>query len=93
MFTNEELSAIDPSYFLIIQAGGYSVTLQSKNTLHYWHILSEEGPGFSTCQISHKHHPENPYHRHGNKPDFESALKAIRSHDMFHISKQKKKRS
>ena len=36
MFTAEELKNIDRAYFHIIDAGCYCVTLQSKNTDHYW---------------------------------------------------------
>lgn len=93
MFTTNELSAIDPSYFRILQAGAYCVTLQSKNTRHYWHLIAEDGQHYSSCQISHKHHYEDPYHRHRNRPDLKSALHEICSHDTFHIKRQKKKHS
>lgn len=93
MFTKDDLKHIDPSYFFILQAGCYSVTLQSKNTKHYWHILSQEGSGFSTCQINHKHHYEDSYHLHRNQPTLTATLAAIYSHDEFHIKRQKSKHS
>ena len=39
MFTTDELKSIDRTYFHIINAACYCVTLQSKNTNHYWHII------------------------------------------------------
>lgn len=93
MFTTNELLAIDSSYFKIFQAGAYCVTLQSKNTKHYWHLIAEDGLNYTSCQINHKHHYENPYHRHRNKPNLKSALNEIRSHDAFHLKRQKQKHS
>jgi hypothetical protein len=42
LFSPKEISSIDRSYFNIVQANSLSVTLQSKNTKHYWHILHQE---------------------------------------------------
>ncbi len=38
MFTQKDLRNIDRSYFRVISAGCFGVTLQSKNTSHCWHI-------------------------------------------------------
>ncbi len=55
MFTCNELKNINHTYFNILHGGCYSVTLQSKNTKHYWHILHQQYPAFTSCKIYHKH--------------------------------------
>lgn len=92
MFNQIELDCIDLDYFDIILAGCFAVTVQSKNTKHYWHILHEVGRNYSTCQISHKHHYENPLHRQCNRPNLASSLDEIKSHDTYHLKRQKKKK-
>lgn len=92
MFTNEELNKIDRRYFNVIQATCYSVTLQSKNTKHYWHILHEEYSSFKTCQIEHKHNYSDSYHKHRNQPTLAEAIKEIQSHDCYQINVRNKKK-
>ena len=94
MFTQKELNMIDRSYFNVLQASSYAVTLQSKNTKHYWHILHEEYPNFSSCSISHKHNYSDEYHPHKHQPTLKQALRAIRSHDSYQINvRDKQKRA
>lgn len=88
MFTQKDISSIDTSYFFILQSSAFSITLQSKNTKHYWHIIHEVGPGYATCQINHKHHYENPWHKHRNQPNLSAVLKEIQSHDLFHLQRK-----
>lgn len=38
MYTRQELEAIDRSYFEVIIADEYDVTLMSRNTRHIWHL-------------------------------------------------------
>lgn len=95
MFTTKELQSIDRSYFNVIQANYISVTLQSKNTKHFWHILHEEYPNFKTCQISHKHNYSDSYHKHRNQPTLKKAIEEIKSHDDYQLNvrvKQKRTR-
>lgn len=66
MFTTKELKSIDRTYFHIISASGYCVTLQSKNTDHYWHIIHQQYPSFVSCKIQHKHRQDVPFHEQGN---------------------------
>lgn len=94
MFTQKELEGIDRNYFNIIKASCFCVTLQSKNTRHYWHIVHIEYPTFQTCQIYHNHNRFGPYHQHHNRPTLEKAIKDIKSHDDFQINvRDKKKRA
>lgn len=45
MFRAEEIGRLDRSYFNIILAEEYDVTIQSKNTGHIWYIHNPEYPG------------------------------------------------
>ena len=85
MFTTAELKSIDQTYFHIINAGCHSVTLQSKNTKHYWHILHLQYPKFSSCKIQHKHHLANQFHDQGNAPSLRQAMEEIKDHDYYHL--------
>lgn len=85
MFTTKELENIDRTYFHIINTGCYSVTLQSKNTKHYWHILHQQYPSFASCKIQHRHNQSVRFHDQGNAPTLEQALEYIRSHDHYHL--------
>ena len=86
MFTQKEIQSIDRSYFNVIFAGCYSITLQSKNTKHYWCIQHEEYPTFKTCQITHKHNRSDEYHPHRNQPTLQKAIQERKSHDNFQIN-------
>ena len=94
MFTQKDIQSIDRSYFNVIFAGCYSITLQSKNTKHYWCIQHEEYPTFSTCRISHKHNYSDQFHSHRNRPNVKKAIQDIKSHDDFQINvRDKEKRA
>lgn len=90
MFTQEELDQIDASYFKIIKAGNHTVTLQSKNTKHCWHILHQEYPHFKSCKIYHTHKENTAYHEHGSAPTLAQAINEIREHDTFQLNTRKK---
>ena len=49
------IEKLDKSYFNIILAENYDVTIQSKNTGHIWYIHNLEYPGKGECIIFHKH--------------------------------------
>ena len=52
MITPKQLKAIDITYFTILASGSFTVTLQSRNTGHCWHILFQEYPHFKSCLIT-----------------------------------------
>lgn len=85
MFTTKELKSIDRTYFHIISASGYCVTLQSKNTDHYWHIIHQQYPSFVSCKIQHKHRQDVPFHEQGNAPTLGQAIDQIKAHDFYHL--------
>lgn len=90
MFKNKELNSIDKSYFNIIQLSLHTVTIQSKNTKHFWHILQQEYPTFSSCIIYHRHNEYYSYHLHGHAPTLKRALIDIQKHDDFQIRVRKR---
>lgn len=93
MFTTEELKNIDCTYFHIISAGCYCVTLQSKNTNHYWHIIHQQYPSFATCKIQHKHRQSIPFHEQGTAPTLGQAIDKIKAHDFYHLHVRTKKKA
>lgn len=93
MFAKSELSQIDSDYFNIIHAGCHAVTVQSLCTGHYWHIIHQVGHHFSSCQVSHKHHPESEWHLQCNRHTLRLALDEIKQHDEFHLRRKQLKQS
>lgn len=92
MFTKKELLSIDKKYFRIIAANSYCVTMQSRNTRHYWHIVHIEYPSFQTCQVYHNHNKSGEYHQHRNCPMLEKAIYEIQSHDDYQINVRNRKK-
>ena len=81
MFRAEEIGRLDRSYFNIILAEEYDVTLQSKNTGHIWYIHNPEYPGEGECIIFHKHRASQPYHKHGRARSLGQAVRSIIGHE------------
>ncbi len=89
MFSAEELLSLDRSYFDVICADAYDVTIMSKNTGHVWYIHNPEYPEFGNCTIFHKHHISDQYHTHSSSRSLCSALRQIRAHDAFQLNGRK----
>ena len=53
MITTEELKKVEGNYFEVLQTGAFAVTLRSKNTGHYWHLIEREYPTFRHFVIYH----------------------------------------
>ena len=85
MITAKELKQISKDYFHIIQANGFAIYLQSKNTKHFWGILIAEYPTFRNFQIYHKHNLHDSYHRHRDAPTLLAAIEGIKGHDEFQM--------
>ena len=54
MFRTEELESLDRSYFSVICADAYDVTIMSKNTGHVWYIHNPEYPEPGNCIIFYR---------------------------------------
>lgn len=95
MFSTNELSQIDNDYFQVINKSAFTVTLQSKNTEHCWHILLQEYGKIKSCIIYHTHHAGTSYHLHDHASSLSVALQKIHEHDEYHlthrVSRKKKK--
>jgi hypothetical protein len=92
MITKEELKKVEGNYFEVLQAGAFAITLKSKNTGHYWHLLEREYPTFRNFVIYHKHNVSDEYHVQGTACDLATAVSGIRSHDEFQMNGRKKVR-
>lgn len=88
MFSKKEIDSIDVEYFRIIQLSGYAITIQSKNTRHCWHIISQICGNRSICQIYHTHKERTPYHLHRKVSCLKSAIIHIKKHDEYQMSKK-----
>lgn len=86
MFTPEELQSLDAGYFAIIVADPFDVTIQSRNTGHYWYLHSTEYPDEGACIIFHKHRYQHPYHQHGRARTLRQAVRSIKNHDTYQIN-------
>ena len=92
MFAAKELKNIDAGYFSVIASGGCTLTIQSKNTGHCWHILLQEYPHFRSCLIYHTHHRGTPYHEHGHGATLSGCLSQIRNHDACWLSRKSRRK-
>lgn len=90
MFRTEEIEKLDKSYFNIILAESYDVTIQSKNTGHIWYIHNLEYLGEGECIIFHKHRASQPYHQHGRARNLWQAVRSIMGHDVFQMNGRKR---
>lgn len=81
MFDTKVLENINPQYFNIILLSEYDVTIQSRNTWHYWYLHNTEYPGEGNCVIFHKHKASHPYHLHGRTGTLPQAVRSIKKHD------------
>lgn len=92
MITKEELKKVESNYFEVLQAGAFAITLKSKNTNHYWHLIEREYPTFRHFIIYHKHNVSDAYHAQGTACDLAAAVSEIKSHDEFQMNVRKKVR-
>lgn len=86
MFSTEELVSLDRSYFSVVCAEAYDVTVVSKNTGHVWYIHNSEYPEPGKCVIFHKHRVSDQYHAHGRSNTLGGAIRSIKSHDQFQLN-------
>lgn len=66
MFEQKSLDRIDGDYFNIIIADSQDVTIQSRNTGHYWYLHCAGYPTEEALVIFHKHRFKDGYHQHGH---------------------------
>ena len=83
MFDEESLKKIDSKYFNIILADDRDVTIQSRNTGHYWYLHCAGYPTEQALVIFHKHRFQHPYHQHGHAGSLGKAIRSIKNHDKW----------
>ena len=91
MSDEESLKKIDSQYFKIIMADDRNVTLQSRNTCHYWYWYLHCA-GYLTEQalvIFHKHRFQHPYHQYGRANTLRQAIKSMQGHNIFQMNGRK----
>ncbi|BFL48215.1 hypothetical protein [Lactonifactor longoviformis] len=86
MFRERDIQHLDKSYFNIVLTGDFDVTVQSKNTGHFWYIHYRECHGEGDCVIFHKHRASHPYHQHGKAKNLRQAVRKIKGHDVFQMN-------
>ena len=86
MFDENSLKKIDTKYFNIILMDDRDITIQSRNTGHYWYLHNPEYPEQSTVIIFHKHKASHPYHQHGRANTLRQAVRGIRGHDRWQVN-------
>ena len=86
MFDEKQLASIDRIYFNVILADDRDVTIQSRNTGHYWYLHNTGYPTEGSCVIFHKHQFSHPYHQHGRARTLRQAVKSIQAHDKWQMN-------
>lgn len=89
MFHERDKQVLDKSYFNIVLTGDFDVTVQSKNTGHFWYVHTPESFGEDACVIFHKHRASHPYHRHGKARNLRQAIRKIQRHDEFQMNRRR----
>ena len=89
MFSPKELN-IDSRYFEIIGRSAFCVTIRSRNTGHYWHIVNADGHNYRSCRIYHRHKSQGEYHLHGHAGTLQKCISDIKSHDIFQLNGRKR---
>ena len=90
MFKESELRLIEESYFKLLSCNPFCVTIRSRNTGHFWHIVVKEYKTYRSFEIWHRHGTGGEYHLHGHAGSFEKVLISIREHDEFQRNGRKK---
>ena len=89
MFEQKSLDRIDGDYFNIIIADSQDVTIQSRNTGHYWYLHCAGYPTEEALVIFHKHRFKDGYHQHGHARSLRQAIKSIVRHDDYQLNVRK----
>lgn len=89
MFEQKSLDKTDGDYFNIIIADSQDVTIQSRNTGHYWYLHCAGYPTEEALVIFHKHRFKDGYHQHGHARSLRQAIKSIVRHDDYQLNVRK----
>lgn len=88
---DEILNVIDKGYFnIIIASNTDDITLQSKNTGHYWYFHFTGVSGDRAYIVYHKHKFSHPYHQHCYCNSLKQVISSIQSHDLWVLRGRKR---
>ena len=90
LVTPKEDKEKNQTYTCVVRYADYDVTIQSRNTGHYWYLHSTDVPGDTACIIFHKHRYSHPYHQHGRGNSLRQAIRSIQSHDRWQMNGRKR---
>lgn len=83
MFSSEQLEKLDSKYFNVILVSDYDITIQSRNTGHWWYLHCTDYPNEGNLLLYHKHEYRHPYHQHSRERSLRRAVRNIKSHDKW----------
>ncbi len=86
MFTENQLAQLDRKYFNVILADGLDVTIQFKNTGHWWYLHCTGCEGGNAVIMFHRHSGKHPYHQHGRARSLRQAVKSIQGHVAYQMN-------
>ena len=86
-----DIENVDRQYFEIMGKKDYTLVLRSKGTGHYWCLLEQVYNDCRFFQISHRHHATDAYHIQKSRPTIAGCCEYIRSHDAYHLKKERRK--
>lgn len=89
MFDTRQFEKINSQYFNIIMLSEHDVTVQSRNTGHYWYLHNTDYPKKGNCVIFHKHKASHPYHLHGRAGTLPQAVRSIKKHGKWQLNGRK----
>ncbi len=89
MSDKRQFQKITSQYFNIIMLSELDVTVQSRDTGHYWYLHNTDYPKEGNCVIFHKHKASHPYHLHGRADTLSQAVRSIKTHDKWHMRGRK----
>ena len=90
MITTQEIRSIN-GYFRIIGSNAFCITIQSRNTKHFWHIVEQQYNKCRSFSVSHKHNVHDTYHNHGHYKTLDLVVSEIKNHDAFQLRGRKNK--
>ncbi len=86
MFTEKERALLTSPYFRLIRQTDDFYEIQSRCTRHCW-IVQKLSYDRYPVRIYHKHTKGTPYyHRHGHANTVLSAVRQIKSHDVWQLN-------
>lgn len=88
MFSSCEQNSLDFSYFIPKSINSDEICIRSKNSRHFWKLISIDNHQNAKVRIEHAHKARDSYHFQENAATIASAIKKIKKHDIFVMKTQ-----